>query len=129
MRGVIDAVFQHPDGTWDVVDWKTNREQTADPVQLAIYRLGWAQRVGVEPDEVLTAFVYVRDGGEVVRPALPSIEDIASRVGAVSAVVSGGITVRSRRSLRSDPKPAARAPPLRARRHRRTGCGRTARAA
>ena len=42
--GVIDAVFQHPDGTWDVVDWKTNREQTADPVQLAIYRLGWAQR-------------------------------------------------------------------------------------
>ena len=44
---------------------------------------------GVEPDEVLTAFVYVRDG-EVVRPALPSIEDIASRVGAVSAVVSGG---------------------------------------
>ncbi len=89
VRGVIDAVFQHPDGTWEVVDWKTNREQTADPVQLAIYRVGWAQRVGVEPDEVLTAFVYVRDG-EVVRPALPSIEDIASRVGAVSAVVSGG---------------------------------------
>jgi DNA helicase-2/ATP-dependent DNA helicase PcrA len=88
VRGVIDAVFQHPDGTWDVVDWKTNREQTADPVQLAIYRLGWAQRVGVEPDEVLTAFVYVRDG-EVVRPALPSIEDIASRVGAVSAAGSG----------------------------------------
>jgi DNA helicase-2/ATP-dependent DNA helicase PcrA len=89
VRGVIDAVFQHPDGTWEVVDWKTNREQTADPVQLAIYRLGWAQRVGVEPAEVRTAFVYVREG-EVVRPALPSIEDIAARVGAISAAGGGG---------------------------------------
>lgn len=75
VRGIVDAVYQHPDGTWDVVDWKTNRRQTADPLQLAIYRLGWAQRVGVEPEDVQTAFVYVRDS-EVVRPDLPDLAEI-----------------------------------------------------
>jgi DNA helicase-2/ATP-dependent DNA helicase PcrA len=70
VRGVIDAVFRHPDGTWEVVDWKTSREHTADPLQLAVYRIGWARRVGVRPEDVATAFVYVRDG-EVVRPDLP----------------------------------------------------------
>lgn len=80
VRGVIDAVFQHPDGTWEVVDWKTNREQSADPLQLAIYRLGWAQRVGVAPEQVLTAFVYVRDG-EVVRPDVPDKADLETAIG------------------------------------------------
>lgn len=85
VRGIIDAVFQHPDGTWEVVDWKTNREHSADPLQLSIYRIGWAHRVGVEPEEVLTAFVYVRDG-QVVRPELLSLTelDAALRAGAQS---------------------------------------------
>ncbi len=52
VRGVIDAVFQHPDGSWEVVDWKTNRAQTADPLQLSIYRLGWAQQTGAALDQV-----------------------------------------------------------------------------
>ena len=69
VRAVIDAVYRHPDGTWEVVDWKTNRQQTADPLQLSIYRLGWAQQVGVPVEQVRTAFVYVRDGA-VVRPPL-----------------------------------------------------------
>lgn len=72
VRGVIDAVFQHPDGSWEVVDWKTSREQSADSLQLSIYRLGWAQEVGVAPEQVRTAFVYVRDG-TVVRP--PMLEE------------------------------------------------------
>ncbi len=68
--GVIDAVFANPDGTWDVVDWKTNRDHTADPLQLAIYRLAWARHTGVPVEAVGAAFVYVRDG-QVVRPGLP----------------------------------------------------------
>src|SRR5690606_40594293 len=59
VRGVIDAVFQYPDGTFDVVDWKTNRAQTADPLQLSVYRLGWAQQTGASLDRVDAAFVYV----------------------------------------------------------------------
>jgi DNA helicase-2/ATP-dependent DNA helicase PcrA len=77
VRGIIDAVFQHPDGTWEVVDWKTNRAHDADPLQLAIYRLGWAQRVGVSPEEVMTAFVYVRDA-EVVRPEMPDLHELTA---------------------------------------------------
>jgi len=69
VRAVVDAVYHHPDGTWEVVDWKTNRQQTADPLQLSIYRLAWAQQVGVRADRVRTAFVYVRDG-LVVRPEM-----------------------------------------------------------
>lgn len=80
VRGVIDAVFRHADGTWEVVDWKTSREHIADPVQLAVYRLGWAQRAGVPPEQVRTAFVYVRDG-EVVRPALPDVDELEHMVG------------------------------------------------
>lgn len=80
VRGVIDAVYRHDDGTWDVVDWKTSRTHSADPTQLAVYRLGWAQRVGVDPSQVRAAFVYVVDG-EVVRPELPEIDEFAGVVG------------------------------------------------
>jgi DNA helicase-2/ATP-dependent DNA helicase PcrA len=66
---VIDAVYRHEDGTWEVVDWKTNREQSADPLQLSVYRLAWAQRAGAAIEDVRTAFVYVRDGS-VVRPTM-----------------------------------------------------------
>jgi DNA helicase-2/ATP-dependent DNA helicase PcrA len=83
VRGVIDAVFQHADGTWEVVDWKTGREHAADPVQLAIYRLGWARRVGVPAEQVRTAFVYVRDG-EVVRPALPDHDALEQMIGGIT---------------------------------------------
>lgn len=79
VRGIIDAVFRDEDGTWEVVDWKTNRNQNADPLQLAVYRLGWAQKVGVDPQEVRTAFVYVRDG-QVVRPDLPELAELQRRL-------------------------------------------------
>ena len=46
VRGRIDAVYAEPDGGWLVVDWKTNRTQTADPLQLALYRLAWAELTG-----------------------------------------------------------------------------------
>jgi DNA helicase-2/ATP-dependent DNA helicase PcrA len=68
VRGRIDAVYAEPDGRWLVVDWKTGREQTADPLQLAVYRLAWAELAGVPLDQVDAAFHYVRTG-ETVRPA------------------------------------------------------------
>ncbi|GAB3180373.1 ATP-dependent DNA helicase [Streptomyces incanus] len=57
--------------TYEIVDWKTGRGHTADPLQLAVYRLAWAEQQGVPPESVSAAFLYVRTG-EVVRPeALP----------------------------------------------------------
>ncbi|MCT7356507.1 ATP-dependent helicase [Streptomyces sp. 15-116A] len=74
IRGRIDAVYKTGEGeqaTYEIVDWKTNRAPTADPLQLAVYRLAWAEQQGVPPESVTAAFLYVRTG-EVVRPdALP----------------------------------------------------------
>ncbi|MFE9682801.1 UvrD-helicase domain-containing protein [Streptomyces sp. NPDC006285] len=76
VRGRIDAVYkEEPDGgddgegttSYEIVDWKTNRTRTADPLQLALYRLAWAEQHGIPLDSVRAAFLYVRSG-EVVRP-------------------------------------------------------------
>ncbi|GGU80986.1 ATP-dependent DNA helicase [Streptomyces filipinensis] len=70
VRGRIDAVYQLDDGheaTYEIVDWKTSRTRTADPLQLAVYRLAWAEQQGVPLESVTAAFLYVRSG-EVVRP-------------------------------------------------------------
>jgi DNA helicase-2/ATP-dependent DNA helicase PcrA len=67
VRGRIDAVFgDAPEGGFDVVDWKTGQppssaaEHRAVAVQLAAYRLAWAQLAGVPADQVRAAFYYVR---------------------------------------------------------------------
>ncbi|MEU7426575.1 UvrD-helicase domain-containing protein [Streptomyces sp. NPDC040750] len=77
VRGRIDAVYKTGDGdgtTYEIVDWKTSRTHAADPLQLAVYRLGWAEQQGIPPESVTVAFVYVRSG-EVVRPeGLPDRE-------------------------------------------------------
>ncbi|SCL39784.1 DNA helicase-2 / ATP-dependent DNA helicase PcrA [Micromonospora rhizosphaerae] len=73
VRGRMDAVFARPGGRFDVVDWKTGRQPTgreaeAAAVQLAVYRLAWAELAGVPVERVGAAFHYVRDG-VTVRPA------------------------------------------------------------
>ncbi|WP_405821915.1 UvrD-helicase domain-containing protein [Streptomyces sp. NBC_01390] len=70
VRGRIDAVYKEGDGeetTYEILDWKTHRAHTADPLQLAIYRLAWAEQQGVPLAAVKAAFLYVRSG-ETVRP-------------------------------------------------------------
>ncbi|MGW0881120.1 UvrD-helicase domain-containing protein [Streptomyces sp. NPDC002671] len=70
VRGRIDAVYKNGDGdtaTYEIVDWKTGRDHTADPLQLAVYRLAWAEQQGIPPESVTAAFLYVRSG-EVVHP-------------------------------------------------------------
>ena len=64
VRGRIDAVYDDPatPGGFLVVDWKTNKQQTADPLQLAIYRVAWSELTGVPVEQVRAAFYYVRSG-------------------------------------------------------------------
>ena len=57
--------------TYEIVDWKTSRTRTADPLQLAVYRLAWAEQHGRAPGAVTAAFLYVRSG-EIVRPTAPA---------------------------------------------------------
>ncbi|XVQ12831.1 ATP-dependent helicase [Spirillospora sp. CA-255316] len=73
VRGRMDAVFRDRDGRYEVVDWKTGRPPSGDDarfasVQLAAYRLAWAELVGVPVDQVSAAFHYVR-ANVTVRPA------------------------------------------------------------
>ncbi|MBW1598788.1 ATP-dependent DNA helicase [Streptomyces sp. JJ38] len=67
VRGRIDAVYRDEDG-FEIIDWKTGRGQAADPLQLALYRLAWAEQHGLDPQAVRAAFLHVRSG-RVVRPA------------------------------------------------------------
>jgi DNA helicase-2/ATP-dependent DNA helicase PcrA len=86
IRGRIDAVYQQSasapgEARFQVVDWKTGRAETADPLQLAIYRLAWAEAQGLAIGEIDAIFYHVRTD-EIVRPeGLPdraAIESILS---------------------------------------------------
>ncbi|MFJ8730797.1 UvrD-helicase domain-containing protein [Streptomyces bauhiniae] len=80
VRGRIDAVYKNGEGadaTYEILDWKTGRTREADPLQLAVYRLAWAEQQGIPPESVTAAFLYVRTG-EVDRPdPLPGREELA----------------------------------------------------
>ncbi|MFF8266223.1 UvrD-helicase domain-containing protein [Streptomyces sp. NPDC016562] len=66
VRGRIDAVYRTDTG-YEIVDWKTGRTTEADPLQLAVYRLAWAEATGTPLDQVTAAFLHVRSG-RVIRP-------------------------------------------------------------
>ncbi|WBB66564.1 UvrD-helicase domain-containing protein [Micromonospora sp. WMMD812] len=92
VRGRMDAVFARPGGRFDVVDWKTGGQPTgaaaeAAAVQLAVYRLAWAELAGVPVERVGAAFHYVRHG-VTVRPA--DLLDVAGLTALVAAVPESG---------------------------------------
>ncbi len=64
-----------------VVDWKTNRQQSADPWQLAIYRLAWAEANQIPVEQVDAVFYYVRTDS-VARPeGLPGRAELEQLLG------------------------------------------------
>ncbi|MEV0229840.1 ATP-dependent DNA helicase [Nonomuraea sp. NPDC050786] len=72
VRGRMDAVFELPDGGYEVVDWKTGQPPKGKAarvasVQLAAYRLAWSHLAGVPLEKVRAAFHYVR-ANRTVRP-------------------------------------------------------------
>jgi DNA helicase II / ATP-dependent DNA helicase PcrA len=70
IRGRMDAVYRDAGGRYDVIDFKTGavpRDFAAASLQLAVYRLAWADLVAVDPAEVDAGFLYVGTG-EVKRP-------------------------------------------------------------
>ncbi|MEZ2190056.1 UvrD-helicase domain-containing protein [Corynebacterium sp. CCM 9204] len=91
VRGRMDAVFHEgtvPDKGWMVVDWKTGQPPTgrdldAAVVQLAVYRLAWAQllskRMGraVDPGEIRAAFHYIGPDHTLEPGKLPDAGELA----------------------------------------------------
>lgn len=72
VRGRIDAVFQQPDGQWELVDWKSGRapgpkDLAERSVQLAVYRLAFSRLMQVELEKISAAFYFV-GSDRTVRP-------------------------------------------------------------
>ena len=63
VRGRIDAVYTSGDG-FEVVDWKTGSKKLGESatVQLALYRMAWAQLENIDIEKVSAAFHYVPIG-------------------------------------------------------------------
>ncbi|WP_132991965.1 ATP-dependent helicase [Gordonia zhaorongruii] len=81
VRGRMDAVFRDGDG-WLVVDWKTGAvpepgKRASLFVQLAAYRVAWAQLANVELDRVRAAFHYVRHDHTLEPDDLPDADGLA----------------------------------------------------
>ncbi|HJQ05405.1 MAG TPA: ATP-dependent DNA helicase [Nocardioides sp.] len=86
VRGRIDAVYADPadPSGYLLVDWKTNARAAADPLQLAVYRLAWAELHVVPVERVRAGFYYVRTGRLVVPDELADraeLEGILTPVG------------------------------------------------
>ncbi len=88
VSGRIDAVYEvgaegvHrdlPPGTrYEVVDWKTGRH-LADPLQLALYRIAWAELHQIPVEQVAATFYYVPTA-RIDRPAdLPDRAALTAR--------------------------------------------------
>lgn len=71
VRGRIDAVFREPDGSFELVDWKTGTpasgKQAVRSIQLAVYRLAWARLHSIPLQKVKAAFFYVAHN-QIIRP-------------------------------------------------------------
>ncbi len=69
----IDAVYELPEGRFEIVDWKTGAApRDADDLeqkqlQLALYRLAFARWKGIDPARVDAVFYFVADD-RVIRP-------------------------------------------------------------
>ncbi|MCF8538498.1 MAG: PD-(D/E)XK nuclease family protein, partial [Candidatus Nanopelagicales bacterium] len=60
---------------FEVVDWKTGSGYGTDPMQLALYRLAWAQLASVPVEQVSAAFLLVATG-EVIRPETDALIEL-----------------------------------------------------
>ncbi|MGH3749227.1 MAG: PD-(D/E)XK nuclease family protein, partial [Micromonosporaceae bacterium] len=82
------------DGYYDVIDWKTGRppsgrEAGVAAVQLAGYRLAWAQRAGVPVERVRAGFHHVREN-ITVRPAdLLDADELERLIASLPVAVPG----------------------------------------
>ena len=61
--------------------WKTNRAANADPLQLALYRLAWAESHGLDPEKVTASFYYVRLDKTVTYTDLPGRAELETQLG------------------------------------------------
>lgn len=92
VRGRIDAVYVHEDGTWELVDYKTGREPNEEDVvarlQLAIYSLAAQEIWKVDPRRLMLTYFYLASGRADATPAVEletTTEDLVAILSSVRA--------------------------------------------
>jgi DNA helicase-2/ATP-dependent DNA helicase PcrA len=90
LRGRVDRVDRHPDGTYELIDYKTGRAKTEqelrEDVQLSVYQMGARESWGLETSA--QSYFYVLTGEKV--PVEHSEEEL-ERVRATVTEIAGGI--------------------------------------
>jgi DNA helicase-2/ATP-dependent DNA helicase PcrA len=90
LRGRVDRVDRHPDGTFELIDYKTGRAKTEqelrEDVQLSVYQMGARESWGLETSA--QSYFYVLTGERV--PVEHSDEEL-DRVRATVSEIAGGI--------------------------------------
>jgi DNA helicase II / ATP-dependent DNA helicase PcrA len=90
VRGRVDRVDRHPDGDYELIDYKTGQRKSAEELesdlQLALYRL--AAREAWDIEAATGSYYYVLDGDKVAAPTKP---DDAERVERTVLQVGEGI--------------------------------------
>src|ERR671919_770397 len=90
LRGRVDRVDRHPDGSYELIDYKTGKAKTADElrqdVQLSLYQMGARESWRLETSA--QSYFYVLTGEKV--PVEHSAEEL-DRVRSTVSEIAGGI--------------------------------------
>jgi DNA helicase II / ATP-dependent DNA helicase PcrA len=90
LRGRVDRVDRHPDGSYELIDYKTGKAKTTEElhedVQLSLYQMGARESWGLETSA--QSYFYVLTGEKV--PVEHSEEEL-DRVKDTVAEIAGGI--------------------------------------
>jgi DNA helicase-2/ATP-dependent DNA helicase PcrA len=90
LRGRVDRVDRHPDGSYELIDYKTGKAKSArelrEDVQLSLYQMGARESWRLET--AAQSYFYVLTGEKV--PVEHSAEEL-ERVRATIAEIAGGI--------------------------------------
>ena len=66
VNGRIDAIYGEPEGSWEVVDYKTGRKPPSDDrlanLQLDVYALACAEVWGKRPEDLRLTYLYLESG-------------------------------------------------------------------
>jgi DNA helicase-2/ATP-dependent DNA helicase PcrA len=89
LRGRVDRVDRHPDGSFELIDYKTGKAKTADElredVQLSVYQMGARESWRLETSA--QSYYYVLTGEKV--PVEHSAEELERVRATVSEIASG----------------------------------------
>jgi ATP-dependent DNA helicase UvrD/PcrA len=90
LRGRVDRVDRHPDGSFELIDYKTGKAKTADDlredIQLSLYQMGARESWRLETSA--QSYFYVLTGEKV--PVEHSAEEL-ERVRSTVSEIAGGI--------------------------------------